>query len=157
MKSKLLVLLWLLPIYSWANEVLVIAQEKSLLRSTPSLLAAPKGELKYGAKVTVIEKKGSWLSVKHNNLAGWIHSSSLGRAEKLNRDFKQSGNTKGIYQDEVAAAGKGFSPEYEAAYKKDNPELRFDAVDEFEKFSVSENELKKFMTEGGLATQEVKP
>jgi hypothetical protein len=52
--------------------------------------------------------------------------------------------------DEVALAGKGFTPEVEAGYRQQHPEANYAQVDQVESFTVDEAKLQAFIKEGGL-------
>jgi hypothetical protein len=63
-----------------------------------------------------------------------------------------STTTATISSNEVAMAGKGFSPDTEAEYKKGG--LDYSMVDAMEKINVPINDLSEFITEGRLARGE---
>jgi len=52
--------------------------------------------------------------------------------------------------DEVALAGKGFTPEVEAGYRAKHPEMDFGQVDKVESFKVDPATLQAFIKEGDL-------
>jgi hypothetical protein len=52
--------------------------------------------------------------------------------------------------DEVALAGKGFTPEVESSYRAKHPEMNFAQVDRIESFKVDPATLQAFITEGEL-------
>jgi len=52
--------------------------------------------------------------------------------------------------DEVALAGKGFTPEVESSYKQKHPEAKYAEVDQVEAQQVAAAKLQAFITEGGL-------
>ena len=52
--------------------------------------------------------------------------------------------------DEVALAGKGFTPEVESSYKQKHPEAKYGEVDQVEAQQVAPAKLQAFITEGGL-------
>jgi hypothetical protein len=52
--------------------------------------------------------------------------------------------------DEVALAGKGFTPEVETGYRAKHPEMNFAQVDTIETFKVDPAALQTFIKEGDL-------
>ena len=52
--------------------------------------------------------------------------------------------------DEVALAGKGFTPEVESGYRSKHPEMDFAQVDKIEGFKVEPASLQAFIKEGDL-------
>ena len=52
--------------------------------------------------------------------------------------------------DEVALAGKGFTPEVESGYRAKHPEMDFAQVDKVEGFKVEPAALQAFIKEGDL-------
>ncbi|MDP2047039.1 MAG: hypothetical protein Q8L00_12605 [Deltaproteobacteria bacterium] len=52
--------------------------------------------------------------------------------------------------DEVALAGKGFTPEVESGYRAKHPEMDFAQVDKIEGFQVDSAALQTFIKEGDL-------
>ena len=52
--------------------------------------------------------------------------------------------------DEVALAGKGFTPEVETGYRSKHPEMDFAQVDKIEGFKVDPAALQAFIKEGDL-------
>ncbi len=52
--------------------------------------------------------------------------------------------------DEVALAGKGFTPEVESGYRAKHPEMNFAQVDTIESFKVDPAALQTFIKEGDL-------
>ena len=52
--------------------------------------------------------------------------------------------------DEVALAGKGFTPEVESGYRAKHPEMDFAQVDKIEGFKVEPATLQAFIKEGDL-------
>ena len=52
--------------------------------------------------------------------------------------------------DEVALAGKGFTPEVESGYRAKHPEMNFAEVDKVESYKVDPATLQAFIKEGDL-------
>ena len=58
--------------------------------------------------------------------------------------------------DEVALAGKGFTPEVESSYRSKHPEMNFAEVDKIESFKVDPASLQTFIKEGDLKPDETR-
>ena len=129
----------------------VIGLEEAPLRQSASHLAKVVGKAKYGTKVGMTGKNGQWILVTHGAAKGWVHMSAFAKADDVLADIgKGEAASKDTYRDEVATAGKGFNPEFETAYRKDNPTLDFAAVDAMEKRTVEPEKMAKFAAEGQL-------
>ena len=53
-------------------------------------------------------------------------------------------------ENEVSLAGKGFTQEVEDELRSENPEMKFDLVEDIERYAVSESDLFEFIKKGGL-------
>jgi uncharacterized protein YgiM (DUF1202 family) len=116
------------------------------LRAKGSSFGEKVGKTAYGEEVVVVKESDSkkWSMVKKSNgISGWIPTTSLSRKKIVSK------TAMNISPDELALAGKGFSDEDETAYRKSGS-ANYDAVDEMEKKSVSESELKNFLSAGNL-------
>lgn len=120
-----------------------------IVRATPNYLGAQAGTLNYGNSVKVVGDEGNWYKI--DKPAGFIPKSAVTKHKvAANPDEKFAG--KGQKHDEVALAGKGFNPQVEAQYKKDNASIAaaYASVDQVENFSATEAELKEFQAAGKL-------
>lgn len=116
------------------------------LRAKASVFASKVAKTAYGEEVVVVkEGEGEkWTMVrKSNGMSGWIPTTSLSKKKIVSKSALD------ISPDELALAGKGFSDEDETAYRKSGS-ANYEAVDEMEKKSVSESELKNFLSAGNL-------
>lgn len=119
------------------------------VKTTPNYMGASAGTLSYGAQVNVLGEQGNWYQIEKP--AGWLPKSALTKHKvAVNPDAKFAHGT--AKHDEVALAGKGFNPDVEAQYKRDNANLAaaFTQVDRVEKFGASEGEIESFQTAGKL-------
>lgn len=133
---------------AWAAMVTVQLREVDV-KSQPNYLSASVGKLSYGARVETSEESGNWFRI--STPAGWIPKSSVTkRSVDMNAEQKFSG--KGASRDEVALAGKGFNPQVEAEYKKQNPNMAaaYSKVDWVANQTVSLSELNAFAAAGKL-------
>lgn len=120
-----------------------------VVKTSPDYMAPSAGTLTYGMKVNVIGGQGNWYQV--DQPAGWLPKSALTEHKvAVNPDAKFSKGT--VKHDEVALAGKGFNPDVEAQFKRDNAGLAatFTQVDRVEGFGASDEELRAFQTAGKL-------
>ena len=122
----------------------------SHLRSSPSFLGSVIGEVEYGRRVNVTEKRGAWRRVSAGGMSGWMHASAL--TEK--RIVLQSGDrdvdtrTSG---EELALAGKGFNADVEAEYKRRNADIDFSWIDRMEKIRMAPGDSKEFLADGNVS------
>jgi hypothetical protein len=82
-------------------------------------------------------------------LALWAPTAGWGQV--LNLPGLLTGSpVKETKSDEVALAGKGFTPEVESGYRSKHPEMNFGDVDKIENFKVDTTTLQAFIKEGDL-------
>ena len=118
------------------------------LMKTPSFLGASTATLVRGDFLTFQEAQKDWYKVTTKaGKEGWINKVSVVE-KKLALSSKPGGGTGGVSEDEVALAGRGFSPEVEKEYRKRNPNLDFSHVDNIEKLSVDPEQLSRFAAGG---------
>ena len=133
-----------------AGDTLYVNVNSASLKSSTGFFASTTGTVKYGDQIRVLAVNGKWTQVRTTaNASGWIASSSL-----TTRRIAAQGNTANASAREIALAGKGFSPEVEAEYKKGQRNLNYTAVDDMEKAGPSDRELLSFIEEGRLARGE---
>lgn len=134
-------------------ESMTVQVKKSPLRDQPSFLGKMIGEVYYGEKLQVVERKSSWLKVQTNDSEGWLHQSAL-TLKKIELVAGQSNVKRTAAADEMALAGKGFNAEVEKEFKKSS-ELDYEAVDLVESYKISDRDKVAFLEEGGLGGAEV--
>lgn len=146
-KTKLITILFLLclglPIF--AQEYVYISVEKADLKEGTGFFASKVAQVEYGTKLLVLENsiEDKWIKVTeeyNQSVYGWILSSNVTKKRVINYFNNNSNSSK-----EIALAGKGFS-EGDISLEVKN----FDAVDVIEKNTLSNEELKQFITEGKL-------
>jgi len=137
----------------WA-ETLKVSQPNQQLYPDPDFSSTPLAPVPVGAEVTVQRQAGDWYKVDFQGKIGWIHRLAFPQAKAPSRfslpSLLTGGAVKETTSDEVALAGKGFTPEVEAGYRQKHPEANFAMVDKVESFKVDEAQLKTFIQEGGL-------
>ena len=121
------------------------------LKSSTGFFASTTGTVSYGDEVKVLALSGNYAQVRTTtgNKTGWIAKSSL-----TSKRIAASGNTANASAKEIALAGKGFSPEVEAQYKKEGGTINYAAVDEMERINISDRDLLNFIEEGRLSKGE---
>jgi hypothetical protein len=119
-----------------------VAAHDTALKESSWFFAKDLASLSLGNAVTLVREEGKWAQVKTETLTGWVLGSSLSV-----RRILASG--AGATASELSLAGKGFSPELEAEYRKDG--LDYSIVDAMEKIDVGREELFQFINEGRLA------
>lgn len=139
---------------SLAAEQMSVAVRQAPVRDRASFTGKVIATLAYGDRVTIEEVKGDWLRISHapkSVTSGWVSRSALQTQEiALKAGDKAVGTSAS--SGEVALAGKGFSEEVEAEYRKDK-KLNYAAVDEMTTYQVSPEAVAEFIAQGGLAAE----
>jgi uncharacterized protein YgiM (DUF1202 family) len=149
---KKLLLCALLTLAAWGafckpGDVLYVGIKETKLKDGTGFFARKTFTVRYGEAAFVIGEKGSWTQIQiqgNPSVKGWIASSSLTKKKII------SGNSASTTPQELALAGKGFTPEAEKTFKSDNPDKRYDLVDRIEKNSVSDDKVRTFISDGRL-------
>lgn len=151
MKGKIWVLLLglsLMTSVALADTVKVITQEAVIRKDkrffAPAVVRAP-----YGSVVEQLGREGDWLRVRYQGKQGWIHVSAV-QEQKFQLSSRSGGQAQETSQDEVALAGKGFTPEVEKAFREKNPKMRYDLVDQVQSYKADEGKLQAFLQAGNL-------
>ncbi|MFO7568291.1 MAG: SH3 domain-containing protein [Smithellaceae bacterium] len=133
-----------------AQKTMTIQIREAQLRATPSHLGRITARAAYGDRVTVVEERGDWrrVSTPGKTSQGWLHATAL----TTKRIVLKAGQTKtaSVSQDEIALAGKGFSEEVEAEYRKANRNLDYTWINRMEAIRVTPQQMQTFMTSGNL-------
>lgn len=141
-------LLLAVPVVVMASSAKVITQV-NVIRKDCRFYAPVVGNVKYNDSLDVLSRQGDWLKVRFGTIAGCVHKSAVEK-QALAKPRLQDTGSSGASADEVTLASKGFNPQVESKYKKDNPKLRFDEVDAIESYSVAPEDFKQFAKNGGL-------
>ena len=135
---------------AWAAKEMSVQVRDGQLRNRASFLGAVTGAVAYGDRVTVNQSQAGWCEVATAaGKTGWIHESAL----TPKRVVLSSGTTDaraGASGEEVALAGKGFSKEVEAEYKKQNKDIDYTWVDWMGRQIVPSEQLVEFLKQGDL-------
>ncbi len=137
-----------------AKPQMSVTVKESPVRDKPSFTGKVVDKLVYADRVTIEEAKGDWLRISFppkKITSGWMHKSALVAKEILLRAGEKAvGSTAS--SGEVALAGKGFSEEVEAEYRKDAA-LNYAAVDRMEAYGPTPEAVASFIATGGLAVE----
>ena len=130
-----------------------VSQANQSLHAEPNFSGTPIAAVPQGSEVNVVTISGDWYKVEYQGNTGWIHRQAF--AEVKTPKFSLpgllfGGGVQQTKSDEVALAGKGFTPEVEASYRQKNPSLNYAQVDQVERFQVNPTQLAAFIKEGGL-------
>lgn len=130
-----------------------VTQGNQSLHGEPNFSGTPIAPVPAGAEVNVVTISGDWYKVEYQGNTGWLHRTAFAQtqAPKLNLPgMLFGGGVQQTKSDEVALAGKGFTPEVEASYRQKNPNMNYVQVDQVESFKVDPAQLQAFIKEGGL-------
>lgn len=138
-----------ISIAAWAAKPLTVQVREVQVKAAPNYLSGTVGTLGFGAAVEVSGEEGNWYQISQPR--GFIPKNATGTA-KANVDSSQKYAAKGVSNDETALAGKGFNPQVEQQYKKDNAQLAaaFAQVDRVERMEVPLPTLQQFIAAGKL-------
>ena len=134
---------------------MVVQVRSCVMRSGPTFLSSPSGNLAYSENVKVVEEDGPWRKVSSSGgkLSGWIHVTALTppRAE-----FKQGTSQAGtrVSSGEVALAGRGFDAEVESKLRQKNKNLNYAGVDKLESLIIRPEDIQAFARKGKLLPME---
>ena len=136
---------------AWAADQMMVVEKEAVLRKGKKTFAAKVKVLTEGQVVTVIERDEPWILVKHGEDEGWLNESSV--TDNLHAPLSSDKVASEVKSSESAAAGRGFTPEVEAEYRKGHPDLKpsFDFLDDIEtKWVWSEDKIVAFLKSGKL-------
>ena len=99
----------------------------------------------------VNQTQAGWCEVSLAGKTGWIHESALTPKKVVLASGTADARVQSVGSEEVALAGKGFSKEVEAEYKKQNKNVDYTWVDWMGQQTVSSERLVEFLKQGNLA------
>ena len=144
----LLLALCLMTSMAFAATVKVITQE-AVIRKDKRFFAPAVSRVPFGAELQEMERAGDWIRVEYKGSQGWIHVSAV-QEQKFQLSSLVGGQAQEASRDEVALAGKGFTPEVEKAFRDKNPKMRYDLVNQVQAYKVEESTLQAFIRTGNL-------
>ncbi len=149
MKIKvLLVLLALCAGVALAASSMSVQVQSCKVRATPSQLGKVVATVAYGDVVQAGTPQNGWYQVTVNGVTGWVHESALSK-KAVAMSSGTSDAATGASSDEVAMAGKGFTPQIEAEMKAQG-KLDYAWVDKMSEFKPKEDEIALFRAQGSL-------
>ena len=140
---------------AWAATYQVITQE-AIIRKDKRFFAPLVARVPYGELIEERERQGDWLRVSHKGAEGWLHVSAV-REQTISLSSFSGDRAQESTKEEVALAGKGFTPEVEKAFRDQNPKMRYDLVDQVQGYQVPEAELLAFIQAGALKEEGGQP
>jgi hypothetical protein len=148
-----LALVLLLPAAGW-GEVRTVGRDHQFLYPDPDFASTPIVAVPAGSEVNVESQVGDWYKVTYQGKSGWINRQAfltLPAGSKFNLSGLLFGTpVKQTSSDEVALAGKGFTPEVESSYRAKHPEMNYAQVDRIESYKVAPATLQAFIKQGDL-------
>jgi len=154
-KLTLIFCVLLFPMLSNAGDNVKVKVKMSTIYEDPRFYSPVVATVGYGEKLEMTGEQGDWAFVEFQGRSGWIHKSSL-TSDKINLGtIFFGGGSSAATEDEVALAGKGFTPQIEGAYRQGRPEMNYAMVDRIENYYVDERSLQEFIEKGGLRIREV--
>lgn len=149
MRPLIILFLFLIsPTLVYAQTLTIITKQNAI-RESCRFFSPIKKTVVYNDVLEVTSQQGEWYLVNFKGVQGCINKSAV---EKKSVSLTNLGSSGGqsASGEEVALAGKGFNPQVESEYKRENPSLNFNAVDEVERHKVSEAKLLNFIQNGKL-------
>ena len=131
-----------------AETVRVITQE-AIIRKDKRFFAPIIIRVPYGETIEELGRQGDWLRVSYGGKQGWIHVSAV-QEQKFQLSSLSTEKASEASQEEVALAGKGFTPEVEKAFRDKNPKMRYDLVDRIQSIRIEDAQLQAFIRTGNL-------
>lgn len=136
---------------------LSVAVRDGALRETPSPFGRVLTTLSYGERVETLSRQGAWTRVRSAaGKSGWMHGSAL-TERKLVLQAGKGQPRAAASEQELTLAGKGFSTQVEAEYRRQNTGLNYAAVDRMEQIDVGSGEMLRFLSDGRLRAAGGKP
>ena len=136
---------------AWAAKEMSVQVRDGQLRNRASFLGTVVGTVAYGDRVTVNQTQAGWCEVSLAGKTGWIHESALTPKKVVLASGTTDARVQSVGSEEVALAGKGFSKEVEAEYKKQTRNVDYTLVDWMGQQKVSNDQLVQFLKQGDLA------
>ena len=150
----LVFILFLVPTLALTPKMVTVKVQKSTVFHEPNFFSRSVTSVEYGDQLEILDELKDWVSVAFRGQKGWIHKSSLTSSKfNLGTIFVGTSSPSATH-DEVAIAGKGFTPEVESGYKKSHREMNHALVDEIESYRVENDSLRDFIRHGALKIAE---
>ena len=128
---------------------LKVVTQQAMIRKDKRFFSPSITSVPYGAVLEEKGREGDWIRVSYQGKEGWIHVSAV-KEQKFDLAALAGGQAEEASREEVALAGKGFTPEVEKAFRNQNPKLRYDLVDRIQSLKVQDAQELAFLREGHL-------
>lgn len=145
-----------------AGTMLFVQVEKAVVRDQPNYFSGKVvATLAYGESAEQLDENGPWFKVRlADGKEGWISKSAVTETKVALKSVPSSaadagGTNAKADAEEVALAGRGFSPQVEQQYRAGKRELdnAYSWIDYMEKdktFNVTEKDMADFLAAGGV-------
>jgi hypothetical protein len=133
---------------AWAATYQVITQE-AFIRKDKRFFAPVVVRVPYGEPLEERERQGDWLRVSYKGAEGWLHVSAV-QEQKFRLSSLAGERAQESTKEEVALAGKGFTPEVEKAFREKNAQMRYDLVNQVQSLKLSDAQILEFIRAGNL-------
>jgi uncharacterized protein YgiM (DUF1202 family) len=143
-------LLAVLGAVAWAAEVFKVIERESAIRKDKKSYSPRLATVTEGQEVTVLETEEPWVQVEYKGQVGWMSQSALREASEF--VGTQTAAARGTRATSETAADRGFTPEVEAKYRGQNPDLEaaFQLVEQITAGKVDDEKLFAFLKDGKL-------
>jgi len=136
-------------------ETAKVVTKENALREDCRFFSPVKITVHYDDAVDLLSPAGDWFRARFKGTDGCIHKSAVQKKNVSLSGLKGDENRPkeekhSATESEVSLAGKGFTQEVEDELRSENPEMKFDLVDNIERYRVSESDLFEFIKKGGL-------
>jgi Bacterial SH3 domain len=149
-KKGWVILLGLLIMTSGAMaETAKVITQEAIIRKDKRFFAPIVIRVPYGEAIEELGRQGDWLRVSYGGKQGWIHISAV-QEQKFQLSSFSTEKASEASHEEVALAGKGFTPEVEKAFRDKNPKMRYDLVDQIQYVRIEDVQLQAFIRTGNL-------
>jgi hypothetical protein len=128
---------------------LKVVTQQAVIRKDKRFFSPAITSVPYGAVLEEKGREGDWIQVRYQGKEGWIHVSAV-KEQKFDLAALAGGQAEEASREEVALAGKGFTPEVEKAFRDKNPKMRYDLVDHIQSSQVPDAQMLAFFRAGNL-------
>ncbi len=131
-----------------ATETVTVIVKKTSIRRDRQFYAPTLAEGVLGESFTVTSKGNGWVKVSTKAGEGWLHESAVSTRKVAASSQGASGGK--VDDRDVANASKGFNPQVESQYRKNNPSANYAAVDRMEKLEANDAAVASFVRDGNI-------
>ena len=131
-----------------ATETVTVIVKKTSIRRDRQFYAPTLVEGLLGESFKVTARGNGWVQVETKSGEGWLHESAV-TTRKVSASSQAPAGGK-VDDRDVANASKGFNPQVESQYRKNNPSAHFAAVDRMEKLETTDTAVASFVGDGNI-------